>query len=120
MFVDPRFPRGFTTLAPQVLLGALTMVGIALTTFYYTWIYNLTRSVLLCMILHRSFNTATLAFLASFEILQRGTYVRLLLIQNVTLLLAVAVLIFVTRSRLGYGDGSEHNARATGQPATML
>lgn len=113
MFVDPRFPRGFTTLAPQVLLGALTMVGIALMTFYYTWIYNLTRSVLLCMILHRSFNTATLAFLASFEVLQRGTYVRLLLIQNVTLLLVVIALILATRGRLGYGNVSEHEKDVT-------
>jgi uncharacterized protein len=114
VFVDPRFPHGFTTLAPQVLLGVLTMIGIALMAFFYTWIYNRTRSVLLCMILHGSFNTATMAFPASFEVLQRSTYVGLLLIQNVTLLLVVVVLIFATRGRLGYGDGSEHDARSKG------
>lgn len=108
VFVDPRFPHGFTTLAPQVLLGVLTMIGIILMAFFYTWIYNRTRSILLCMILHGSFNTATMAFPTSFEVLQRGTYVGLLLIQNVTLLLAVVVLIFATHGRLGHGDASDH------------
>lgn len=89
------------------------MIGIALMAFFNTWIYNRTRSVLLCMILHGSFNTATMAFPASFEVLQRGTYVGLLLIQNATLLLAVAVLILATHGRLGYGNVSERKKDVT-------
>jgi hypothetical protein len=39
---------------------------------------------------------------ASFEVLQRGTYVALLVVQNVTLLAAVVILIAVTRGMLAY------------------
>lgn len=104
VFVDPRFPHGYTSLAPLVLMALLTLVGIALMAFFYTWIYNATQSVLLVMLLHGSFNTATGAFPAPFEVLQRGVYVTLLVVQDLTLLLAVVVLVIVTAGRLGYGS----------------
>jgi uncharacterized protein len=66
--VDPRFPHGFTSIAPQILLALLTM----LTIFFYTWVYNRTQSVLLCMLLHGSFNAAIGLLPASFEVLQGG------------------------------------------------
>lgn len=72
VFEDPRFPHGYTSLAPLVLMALLTLVGIALMAFFYTWIYNATQSVLLVMLLHEGFNTATGAFPAPFEVLQRG------------------------------------------------
>jgi uncharacterized protein len=84
--VDPRFPHGFTSIAP----------------FFYTWVYNRTQSVLLCMLLHGSFNAAIGLLPASFEVLQGGTYVALLVVQVATLLLAVAVLAVATGGRLGY------------------
>ena len=56
--VDPRFAHGFTPALPQVLLALLTMLTIFLYAFFYTWVYNRTRSVLLCMLLHGSFNAA--------------------------------------------------------------
>jgi hypothetical protein len=96
--VDPRFPHGFTSIAPQILLALLTM----LTIFFYTWVYNRTQSVLLCMLLHGSFNAAIGLLPASFEVLQGGTYVALLVVQVATLLLAVAVLAVATGGRLGY------------------
>jgi hypothetical protein len=68
VFVDPRFPHGFTSIAPQILLALLTM----LTIFFYTWVYNRTQSVLLCMLLHGSFNAAIGLLPASFEVLQGG------------------------------------------------
>ena len=101
--VDPRFPHGYTTLAPLVLMALLTLVGIALMAFFYTWIYNATKSVLLVMLLHGSFNTATGVFPAPFEVLQRGVYVTLLVVQDITLLLAVVVLVVATAGKLGYG-----------------
>jgi len=39
---------------------------------------------------------------ANFEVLQREVYVTLLLVQDVTLLAAVAVLVVATRGRLGF------------------
>lgn len=106
-FVDPRFPHGFTSAAPQILLALLTMLTIFFYAFFYTWVYNATRSVLLCMLLHGSFNAAIGLLPASFEVLQRGTYVALLVVQNVTLLAAVVILIAVTRGMLAYEAASE-------------
>jgi membrane protease YdiL (CAAX protease family) len=106
VFVDPRFPHGFTTVAPQILLAILTMITIFFYAFFYTWVYNRTQSVLLCMLLHGSFNAAIGLLPASLEVLQRGTYVALLIVQGVSLLLAVVVLIVATRGRLGYAAQS--------------
>jgi len=107
VFIDGRFPHGFTSIAPLVLLAILTVVGIALMAFFYTWVYNATQSVLLCMLLHGSFNTTTGNFPAPLEVLQRGVYVKLLLVQDLTLLLAVAILIIATGGRLGLTSAPE-------------
>ena len=116
VLVDPRFPHGFTSLAPLVVLALLTLVGIVFMAFFYTWIHNGTRSVLLCMLLHGSFNTATGAFPAPFEVLQREVFVTLLMVQDFTLLVAVAVLVGTTRGRLGY-DAPESDVVGTEFPA---
>lgn len=107
VFVDPRFSHGFETFAPLVLIALLTMLTIALYAFFYTWVFNRTRSVLLCMILHGSFNAAVGLFPASLGMLQRGNYVALLVVQVVTLLLAVTALVAATRGRLGREDDPE-------------
>ena len=70
----------------------------------YTWIYNRTRSVLLCMILHGAFNAAIGLFPASLDVLQRWTYVSLLCVQVATLLVFVLALVAATRGRLGRGS----------------
>lgn len=103
VFVDPRFSHGFASAAPQFLVALLTMLTIALYAFFYTWLYNRTRSVLLCMILHGGFNAAIGLFPASLEVLQRWVYVSLLSVQVATLLAIVVVLIRTTRGTLGYG-----------------
>ena len=105
-FVDPRFPHSFTSAAPQILLDLLTMLTIFFYAFFYTWVYNATRIVLLCMLLHGSFNAAVGLLPASFEALQRGTYVALLVVQDITLLVAVAILVVATGGRLGYAAAS--------------
>ena len=109
--IDHRFPHGFTSLAPLVLLALLTLVGIALMAFFYTWVYNATQSVLLCMLLHGSFNTATGNFPAPLEVLKRGVYVKLLLVQDITLLVAVAILLVASGGRLGYAAASRRPLR---------
>lgn len=109
VFVDPRFPHGFASVAPQVLLALLTMLTIFFYAFFYTWVYNRTRSVLLCMLLHGSFNAAIGLLPASLEVLQRGTYVALLVVQVATLLLAVIVLVAATGGRLGYAAAREQS-----------
>lgn len=103
--VDPRFPHGFTSIAPQILLALLTMLTIFCYAFFYTWVYNRTQSVLLCMLLHGSFNAAIGLLPASLAVLQEGTYVALLVVQGVTLLIAVAILAVATGGRLGYAAG---------------
>lgn len=116
VFIDPKFSHGFTSLAPLVLLALLTLVGIVLMAFFYTWVYNDTRSVLLCMISHGSFNTATGIFPAPFEVLQREVYVTLLVVQNLTLLAALAILVVATRGRLGYA-GQQRDLEDVGSQA---
>lgn len=82
------------------------MITIFFDAFFYTWVYNRTQSVLLCMLLHGSFNAAIGLLPASLDVLQRGTYMALLVVQCVTLLLAVAVLVVATRGSLGYAHGA--------------
>ena len=107
VFVDPRFPHGFAAPTSLVLLAVLTLVGIVLFAFFYTWVYNRTKSILLCAILHGSFNTATGLVPATLEMLQREVYVTLLVVQDVTLLVAVLIVLAVTGGRLGYEAASE-------------
>jgi membrane protease YdiL (CAAX protease family) len=114
VFVDPRFPHGFTSFAPLVLLALLTLIGIVFMAFFYTWVYNGTQSILLCMLLHGSFNTATGLVPAPFEVLQRGVYVTLLVVQDATLLVAVAFLVVATRGLLGYGADAGREPDDTG------
>src|SRR5215212_3894409 len=115
VFVDPSFSHGFTSVAPQILLALLTMLTIFFYAFFYTRVYNHTQSVLLCMLLHGSFNAAIGLLPASLEVLQRGTYVALLVVQGVSLLLAVTVLVVATSGRLGYAAASEHATTGRGE-----
>jgi membrane protease YdiL (CAAX protease family) len=109
VFVDPRFSHGFVSVAPQVLIAALTMLTIVLYAFFYTWLYNRTRSVLLCMLLHGGFNAAIGLFPASLGMLQREAYVSLLGVQCVTLLIAVVALVVATRGTLGRDSSSDRS-----------
>jgi hypothetical protein len=58
------------------------------------------------MLLHGSFNTTTGNFPAPLEVLQRAVYVKLLLVQDATLLVVVAVLVVATGGKLGYAVAS--------------
>ena len=84
------------------MLTLLTMVTTFFYAFFYTWTYNHTQRVLLCTLLRGSFNAAIELLPAPLEVLQRGTYVALLVVQGVSLLVAVVVLAAATGGRLGY------------------
>jgi uncharacterized membrane protein YiaA len=64
------------------------------------------------MLLHGSFNTAIGLLPASLEVLQRGTYVALLVVQGVSLLLTVIGLV-ATGGRLGYAVAPGHTPTDT-------
>jgi hypothetical protein len=93
--------------------------------FFYTWVYNATGSVLLCMVFHGSFNTSTGFVPAPLEVLQRNVYVTLLVAQDVTFLVAV----LATGGRLAYDEpggpqegasyGRDHGLRITMREADL-
>jgi uncharacterized protein len=64
--------------------------------FYYTWLYNTTGSVLLCILLHASFTPAQDHLLLTADSLLVDA------VLLATYLLGAVVLIALTRGRLGY------------------
>ena len=70
--------------------------------FYYTWLYNKTRSVLLCILLHASFTPAQDHLLLTADAPLVDAVVLF------TYLLGVGVLIALTRGRLGYAAPTSH------------
>lgn len=107
-FIDPRATHGITN--PAVLLGVvdMTAVGIVLCAFFYTWIYNESGSVLLMMLLHGGFTTATVHLIPfSDEVVFGPTYTSLIALQVGFLLVAVLALVVRPDGQFGYdGDGS--------------
>jgi len=83
-------------------LYGLGFIGPMLYVFFYTYLYNKTGSVLLCILLHGSF-TAALDTL----ILATDSFTVDLVIFG-TLVAATLVLIVATRGRLGYAGGGNH------------
>jgi membrane protease YdiL (CAAX protease family) len=111
--VDPRASHGITD--PLVLVGlfTLTAFGILLYAFFYTWIYNHTGSILLMMILHGGFNTATVHLMPfADEIVFGPTYTTLLTLQVSVMLISVIGLVVVTGGRLGYDAEESRDLRS--------
>jgi uncharacterized protein len=107
-FALPRLHQRHIPLVATLLLGlgwgiwhvplygpAGFVVPLALA-FYYTWLYNKTRSVLLCILLHASFTPAQDHLLLTAD----SPLVDAVLLS--TYLLGAGVLIALTRGRLGY------------------
>jgi membrane protease YdiL (CAAX protease family) len=109
-FALPRLQQRHTPLVATLLLGLgwgiwhVPLYGPAgfvvplVLAFYYTWLYNKTRSVLLCILLHASFTPAQDHLLLTAD----SPVVDAVLLS--TYLLGAGLLIALTRGRLGYRD----------------
>jgi len=86
-------------------VAAMTLVGIVLHAAWYTWLFNRTGSVLLCIVLHGSYNAAlgTLILVPMAE--QETGYLGLLACTTGVLAVSVAALLAATGGRLGAGPG---------------
>lgn len=102
LIANPTATHGSTSWASLLLTSLVTLVSIILYSFWYTWLYNRTRSILLCILLHASFNTSNmLLILLPQSAVQGATYQTLLWISVGTLLFSVMTLIVTTRGHLG-------------------
>lgn len=89
---------------PFALVILVTFVGIVGGyTFPLTLLYNKTQSTFLCMLLHGSYNAALgLFILVPEDELEGATYATMSLAITGTVLAVTAVLLLVTRGRLGF------------------
>jgi membrane protease YdiL (CAAX protease family) len=102
--IDPDARHGLSD-AGFALAMVVTWATIVAYAFWLTWLYNRTASILLCMILHAGFNLATVIFVPLTEEAAKGdAYPALLATSAGTLFVAVALLVALTRGRLGPTD----------------
>ncbi len=109
-FALPRLQRRFTPVVATALLGLawgiwhvpfagpLGFVVPFVLAFFYTWLYNRTGSVLLCILLHASFTPAQDHLL----LLAEETHGVTDMAMGLAYLLGAGALIVLTRGRLGY------------------
>lgn len=109
-FLLPRLQQRSTPVRATLLLGLiwglwhlpvspLALLVIMPIAFFYTWLYNRTHSVVLCMLLHASITPAQEHLL-----LITGQQVTVALVQLGTLIVAAIALVVATRGRLGLPD----------------
>jgi membrane protease YdiL (CAAX protease family) len=85
-----------------LLIAGVTLISIATHAFWYTWLMNRTGSVLLCILLHASYNAANgLLLLVPDEALQGNSYQTLLALMTGVLILSVVGLLVKTQGQLG-------------------
>jgi uncharacterized protein len=82
----------------HIPLYGLGFVGPIAFVFYYTWLYNRTGSVLLCILLHASFTPAL------DHLVLRGDSPTVDATILATLVAGAVALVLITRGRLGYDD----------------
>jgi membrane protease YdiL (CAAX protease family) len=110
-FALPRLQAQHTPVKATLILGlvwggwhlplyGLGAVGPIAFVFFYTWLYNRTGSVLLCILLHASFTPA----LDHLVLREDNLSVDLAILA--TLVAAAAALVALTRGRLGYDPSS--------------
>jgi membrane protease YdiL (CAAX protease family) len=110
-FALPRLQAHHTPVKATLILGlvwggwhlplyGLGAVGPIAFVFFYTWLYNRTGSVLLCILLHASFTPALDHLVLREDNL--GVDVAIL----ATLVAAATALVLLTRGRLGYDPGT--------------
>jgi membrane protease YdiL (CAAX protease family) len=103
-------------LLPSILL---TIVNIVALTFVYTWLYNRTQSVLLCILLHASGNTANALLVPLPDSALQGDLYQAFMLMAVTVtVLTAAILVAATRGRLGADAGPARDAARVPAPVT--
>jgi membrane protease YdiL (CAAX protease family) len=97
------------------LYGPLGFVVPLVLAFFYTWLYNRTGSVLLCILLHASFTPAQnhLILLPDTVVLADGPANTIGLVTLGTYVAAVIALLILTRGRLGQAAGQRRAVGAT-------
>ncbi|MEG3614694.1 type II CAAX endopeptidase family protein [Isoptericola haloaureus] len=116
-FALPRLQERFAPLAATCLLAlvwgvwhlplyGLGFVGPMVFAFYYTWLYNRTGSVLLCILLHGSFTPAL------DHLVLRADNLAVDVAIGATLVAGAVVLVVVTKGRLGF-DAARNGAYRT-------
>lgn len=107
-FALDRLQARYSPVVATLLLGVLwggwhlpiygaAAVGPLMFVFYYTWLWNRTQSLLLCVLLHGSFTAA----MENLYLVDDGPAVDLAILGS--LLGGVLVLLLLTRGRLGHG-----------------
>ncbi|MEO6013678.1 MAG: CPBP family intramembrane glutamic endopeptidase [Devosia sp.] len=98
---DPDVMRGSVALGTIAATIVVTFLSISVHAFWYTWLVNRTGSVLLCILLHGSYNTANGLLLLVPQGELEANYPTLLTLMTSVLVASVLALIIVTRGRLG-------------------
>lgn len=108
-FALPRLQQRYTPVRATLLLGLLwglwhlpigpqTLLWTVPLAFFYTWLYNRTHSVVLCVLLHASITPA------QNHLLLVDDPIAVALVQLGALYVAAIALVVVTRGRLGQAD----------------
>ncbi len=106
LFATDEASHGLAT-AGVLVVVALTFLSIVGYAFAYTYLLNKTGSVLLCILLHAGFSTAmSSAGLRTEQALQRWDYILTLGLGVLTIWGGVALLITLTRGRLGRDEST--------------
>jgi len=116
--LQARFSPTVATLLLGVIWGlwhlpifGLAFVGPMMFVFYYTWLWNRTRSLLLCVVLHGSFTAA----LDNLILMRDSAAVDVVILG--TLVVGALVLVVLTRGRLGFDPRVEPASQPASQPA---
>jgi membrane protease YdiL (CAAX protease family) len=100
-------------IVPLIAMLVWTLGGFVAYAFTYTYAWNRTRSVVICMVLHAAFNTANgLLIFRPEDELVGGAYVILSLVLTGLLWLAALGLIVATRGRLGLPESADETVPA--------
>jgi uncharacterized protein len=101
LLVEDNVDHDLATLAFAAIL-IWTLAGFTAYAFTYTYLWNRTRSALLCMLLHASYNTANgLVILRPADELVGDAYVTISLALTGTLWLVALGVVVATRGRIG-------------------
>ena len=116
LLVEDNVDHGLAAVAFAAML-VWTLAGFIAYAFTYTYLWNRTRSALLCMLLHASYNTAIgVVILRPADELVGDAYVAISLALTGTLWLVTVGLIVATRGRLGLPDGTPRTSAALPTP----